>query len=224
MPNLFLGFPVSRAAFAEVAGRAPGHPWPFEDFYYRSHFESLDGLLIQGTNGGSVYLGDTYLALIIVPGAVAVASFKKKPSYSLVPLTWDKKRTLSFRTRFYSTVDSSMEAWLGTGDLKFGSGIGLYFKDGILYARTNKSGANTDILIEDFGLAGFDFTRKFVIKLTPTVDVKFYLDDILVATIITNLPTGSTNANTTAWFELKNVSTTDAGNFRISYLDIYQKA
>ncbi len=224
MPNLFLGFPVSRARFADVAGQAAAAQLPFDDFYYRTHFDSLDG--IQQTLAGS---GTVTNILTGITLAVTIASgdsvrLRKTPIDPIVPFSWDKKRTLQFRCNVTTVTDNTTRFWFSMGDIQSGRGFGLYLDDGKVYARTKGNSGTTDDQIEDLGAGAYTYRKTLKAVLTPGVDVKFYIDGVLVSTITTNLPSGTTESANILFLYVVNNFGTGSGNAKFSYFDAHQAA
>lgn len=224
LPNLFLGFPVSRSKFAEVAGRPLGAALPFDDFYHQTLFESIDGFQQVITGTGDIIISQSSVELYVDAVINDRASIKKSPSTAIVALSWDKQRTFRVSLGFESNNDSTVNFWLSTGDILSASGFGLYVDLGKVYARTVNTFGTTDVEIADLGLSGY--FQKYVLKIvfTPTVDCKFYLDGVLKATITTNLPTGTTDSNKIFQAIAKNLAATDTGSLYIYESDLFQKA
>ncbi len=224
MPNLFLGFPVSRAAFAEVAGRAAGAELPFTDYYHLTFFDSLDGIHQFTAGSATIILGYQIVQLAVTIAAGDSAYIRKFPSYPLVPLSWDKDRTFRTRIKITSDLDSTITVWICTGNINLFWGVGFYFNAGKLYARTKNTSGTTDVEIADLGTSGFAVTYDLKVVFTSAVNAKFYLDGVLVATITTNLPTGTTYADRLYYIRNSNNTGTDSGKLEFSQVDVYQKA
>ncbi len=224
MPNLFLGFPVSRAAFAEVAGRVAGAALPFSDYYFRTFFDSLDGVHQFTAGSATILLSYQYVQLNVTASAGDSCYIRKYPLFPLVPMDWAKDRTFRTRVKITSDTNSTITVWICTGNINLFWGVGFYFNAGKLYARTKNNVSNTDVEIADLGTSGFAVTYDLKVVFTAGVDAKFYLDGVLVATITTNLPTGTTYADRLYYIRITNTPGTDAGKLEFSQVDLYQKA
>ena len=224
LPNLFIGFPVSRAKFAEVAGRAPGIQLPFDDYYFTTFFDSLDGVHQQLQGSATIIMNYQLVQLLVTINNGDSAHIRKYPSYPLVPMDWAKKRTFRTRCKITSDVDSTISVWISTGNINLFYGVGFYFNAGRLYARTKNAGGTTDVEIANLGLAGFAVTYDLKVVFSPADNAEFYLDGSLVATITTNLPTGISYASRLYYIRISNYTGTDSGKLELSQVDVYQKA
>jgi hypothetical protein len=91
-------------------------------------------------------------------------------------------------------MDTDQVVYMGIGKVHRGAlqqnFAGFYIDDDDIYATTSNSSGITNTLI---GTITAPYNKKFevVYKITS---VDFYIDDVLVATNTTNLPTGNGNA------------------------------
>lgn len=224
MPNLFLGFPVSRAAFAEVAGQAVVGNLPHSDLYYVTFFEADEGFGGVQANGGTWTIDFEKVHLNVIITANSRAQVNKEPSYMIIQGDFDKDRTWRGKCRITSDIDSTMEAWIGTGYVFSRECLGFFLEDGKIYARTSDNVGTTDVEIADNGTSGYDITHVFKIVFTAGVKAEFYIDGVLKATITTNLPSGTDEANLMFHLEIRNADGTDTGDLYCSHVDCFQKA
>ncbi len=224
MPNLYIGFPVSRAAFAEVAGRVAGVSIPFSDYYFRTFFDSLDGVHQFTAGSATILLSYQYVQLKVTISAGDSCYIRKFPLWPLVPMDWDKDRTFRTRVKITSDEDSTITCWICTGNINLFWGLGFYFNAGKLYARTKNTSGTTDVEIADLGTSGFAVEYDLKVVFTFGDNAEFYLDGVLVATITTNLPTGLSYADRLYYIRISNTTGSDTGKLEFSQVDLFQKA
>lgn len=223
MGNTFQGFPVSRARFAEVAGQAAEASLPFSKLYYHTFFDSLDGLKVTLVGAGTADVTGTDLELEIDAALNDSVTVRKSLWETYFSLSWNKNRTFRTKIYFESSDDSTIQAWVGTGFVDTGTGIGFAFYGGKLYARTKIwNGGTTDVEIEDLGTSGYEFNETVDIVFTAGVDCKFYIDGVLKATITTNLPTGSGNSGNLVFLKITNPAATESGLLTIAEAEVVQ--
>jgi hypothetical protein len=218
LPNWFLGFPVPRAKFAEVAAQAASAvALPFTDLYYHTFFESLDSFVISTDTGGSVSSLPSGVELRSDGTLNAMAQFYVLKSYLPVMPTWDKPKTIIARPVFFEGLGTSPQFWIGAGWL---TNAGLFFfLDQLalkVISRLDPSNATTLALANYSSVSAF-FAASLKIVFTPGVSAEFYVDNVLEATITTNLPVGSSLAS-----RLLHAKIFSSVNLAEGYLAIYE--
>lgn len=110
--------------------------------------------------------------------------------------TWDKVRRFRVNLRFWTASDEI--AHIVMGEIQAPSQlantyrhIGFKLDNNNLYASVGNGSVETEILVKT--IAAYSKTELEAI-LTPGKDCKFYVDRELVATITSNLPSGTTDA------------------------------
>jgi hypothetical protein len=224
LPNLFLGFPVSRAAFAEVAGQALVGNLPYTNLYYQTFFDSIDGFEFVLASGGTVTQLGSYIKLQATITSGSLATIQKSLRWLIEPYTWDKDSTWRSKVRLVSDNDSTMEMWMGRGRLDTNPGIGFVITGGNLYARVASPGGTTDVLIQAMASGGFDVEWSLKFVYLAAVSCKFYIDGDLKATITTNFPSGTSQARMFLHLRMKNTGGTDTGYINCGHMDCFQKA
>ena len=224
MPNLFLGFPVSRAKFADVSAQALVGNLPHTNLYWTSFFDSVDGFNYLLSLGVTFTLPAWYVKLQVVITLNSRVRISKETRHSIIAFDWAKDRTWRAKVRVVSDVDSALEVWIGTGYVFSRECLGFVFTGGFIYARAATDVSNTDVQVENNPAGGFDVEHSYKIIYTAGIKAEYYIDDVLVATITTDLPTGTDEAEILTHLELRNTSGTDTGNLYSSHTDCFQKS
>jgi len=166
--------------------------------YWFTDYPSLDQLYWPTDMAGGSAALDTYLgALILSSGSGSTAGTKqawKQPVFWPVTLTWDKVRRFKTRVKYSSAVAlAGGKLWVCIGNTPVGlqSGVGFYVDDSKdIYCQVNDGGAvPTSSLVGS--ITGDSWTATLEVELIPGVHAKFWIDDILVATLTSDLPSGS---------------------------------
>lgn len=189
------------------------------DFHWFCLFESLTGLsqILNGT--GAITLTGSYAQLATGATQYSYLSLYKVLDISNV-FSWDRKR--KFRTRVYFSANTSQLLYFAFGNtqnIDLTRYIGFKIDNGDIYAGVCNG---SDETLTDTGVnvsAGSSY--DFEIIFTPGVDAKFYINDTLVATITTNLPSGATDANYLMTTFLRTMAAADK-QVRFSYWDVWQ--
>lgn len=153
------------------------------DFHWVTLFESLDGFLTQNAT-----LDQTALTLTSgLGGAGANAYITKQPTYPPIALSWGKDRTIKTRLKINQTVTQTI--WAVTGDdVSTARHIGFKIVDNTLYGTV--ADGTTESTVD---LGSYDDVHDLKCSLIAGVRVDFFVDDILMGTITTNIPTSGTN-------------------------------
>ena len=250
MGNMFLGFPVPRAKIADmIATDAPptlhkenheaggkdeldctglvgagGVTLPFEDYFYNTRFDSIDGIRQSASGGGSLTLDDRYITIECDGVNNAFANIEKRPSYPAVPLTWDKNREFKAQAWFKAATVANTIMVIGTGYLYNGTGFGFIVEDGIFKAVSQVGAAREDHTIEDWSAAPFDEVRRLRAHKTGANEIKFYVDDVLVYTATTTIPSGATYDEKVMYIFTWNTGASGQTWIRLSDWSLWQKA
>jgi len=162
----------------------------FTDFLDLLNWQSLDGYTAVVSTDCLVTPNANEVDLYVEGTANKHAIVYTKAMY-IFPLTAGKLITVEFQITKFDSIDPG-NVWLGFGmpwdnppddDNDF---IGFVIKNGVIYGRCGNDGSHTD---ETTGITidtGVQRTRLRIV-FNPTVDCKFYVDDVLKATITTHL-------------------------------------
>ena len=165
----------------------PGYPM-------LTFFESLDGLYTSSSPALGVSLSNTQLSLMTQGGASDWASAYKHPSEFKTALSWSKKAKFKTDVTFVATASSLPKLDVMVGDTDTGRHFGFVVRDGKLYGSVGNGSVETlTAALADWGASGYYQTHK-IEAVYNVSSVDFYLNGVLVGTIITNLPTGTTSA------------------------------
>lgn len=210
MPNTFQGFPT-----------VPRLPW--DDFYFNTWFESVDGFTLGTEGTGSHFLDSNQLTLKTGLNAGSYSFCHKVPTLTYPQLTWDKSREFRTTVTFKADKDINCEFYVGTGLLYDGRHLFFIVKDGKLYAQTCDGTNKTIVLLETFTEDPFEETRRLKIIFTHGSSAQFYVNDVLKATINTHLPSGIPDSEETAVFWVcNNLSSKDVILY-VSLFSIWQE-
>lgn len=196
---------------------------PFDDFYYRSFFDSLDGLEQITANGGTITLSDASVWLEITTAGGSRAYLGKTVNSNIDFITWNKDRAWKSALWLRSDTESTIEFDAGMGGLGASNAVSFRSEGGKLYARTRGGGGETEVEVADWGTSGFNVSLKLAIVYTAGVKAEYYIDDALVATITTNLPTDTGYESNYFHFNFVEYGGTDSGDLMLFYVEFYQK-
>ena len=187
-------------------------------------FESLDGLAVYKTGSGNVNLdvAKTDFSTGLTIGSIA--SIQERLQYAPFALTWAKFR--GFKAKF--RIDVANDA---ASVLKITSGIasepdrfvGFRFKNAGIYGVASNGGAISEVALEIGKTPPWTVTKLFEANFYPGNKVQFFLDGVLKGEIFTNLPTGTTSADTLLNIWLNN-SVAANHTLNISYIKAWQEA
>jgi len=250
MGNMFLGFPVPRAKIADmIATNAPptihkvnhqsggsdelnvtglvgagGASLPFPDFLWSFFMEGLDGISDSTFSGGAVTVGDTFIQLDSDGTEYSLGAIKKDPLFQQVPLTWAKNRQFNTCVQFRAFAVADSEFIVATGDPFYGDGFGFAVVDGFLKAVCRDGSSQSTHTIEDWSAAVFTETRRLRAHKTGAAEIEFYVDDVLVHTETSNVPSGSSDAEVIMQVSCYNSAAGSALWIKISSYTFWQEA
>ena len=196
MANLFLGFPVSRARFADLAASALTSLYEATDFYYNTFFESLEGWEPFTNSPGTVTLDVDKVGLSTGIGSGGIAGILTRLAYPPVPLTWAKRRRFRLKAKVDVASDASSQVFIATGDEASNQyGFGFRFTNDKVRGFSQNGGAPAYADLVTGLTAPYSRTELYEIDFTPGVRIEFYIDGVLKGTVTTGLPTGTTKAD-----------------------------
>lgn len=249
-PNLFLGFPVSRAKIADIVlGSAPptvhatqhedggsdeidttglvgagGISFPTDDIIFNTLFESIDGYKLAAVGSGAVSQNNTGTLIDTGVTSSSRAGLAKSHAIYYPSATWDKNRSLSVQLNIYSENSSDGIFWINSGTFGNYEHIGFKIDAGKLYATVHDGTSGTEVLITDYGTGGFDINIHLKVHLTAGTNCKFYKDGVLESTITTNLPSGTTRALHLFNIDAQNESLSTQNYYYLTHLNFWQSA
>ncbi len=249
MANLFIGFPVPRAKIADmIEGAAPplDHatqheyggddaidptdqnslvtlPFPLAGFFLDSYEVEGAGWQDADTGDGAMFLYSDHREM--QTGSTNPSTYENRlhSSYPIPTLTWANKRHLliTILANHEDSATAIMRIITGHTDDNY---FGFQIADGKLSAICgNAPGSQTVTDIKSYDPGAIDETLAFHAIFYPAVKVDFYVNGTLEATITTNLPTGTSNADYIIGFNLDNNSTTNNVNIRLNHFQLYQE-
>lgn len=189
MPNTFQGFPT-----------VPRLPW--DDFYFNTWFEAVDGYEVIAYYGGGAVIDSAGLHVTGSGSTGQSVTIRKEITYSTPALSWDKKRELKTTLRFRFNQGEEGYCLVGLGGIESQYFVGWVVEAGVLYGVVTGDLGPTRAQLEVLGVDWFDETRRLKIVYNPPSYVQFYVNDVLVATITTGLPTGDSEAGKILHFRI----------------------
>ena len=250
MGNSFIGFPVPRAKIADmITGTAPpaihatqhetggsdvldgtkipgagGVTLPFSDYFYNTRFDSIDGIRQSASGGGSLALNYQQLEIECNGVNNAFAQIEKTPNFPCVQLSWDKNREFKTQVNFKSAVVANTIMVVGTGYLHNNTGFGFTCIDGIFKAVSQVGAVQEEFIIEDWSAAPFSEDRRLRAHKTGANEIKFYVDDVLVYTATTTIPSGTSYNEKVMYMFVWNNGESGQTWIRLSDFTIWQEA
>lgn len=217
MANLFIGFPVPRARIADmIEGSAPpiihhddhedggkdeidctnlvgagGISLPFSDLLYSTVFESLDGFGQLTAGGGAITLYESKVLLETGGTSGDQARLRKWLDNPAIGFDWDKNSEFKTHVIFEAGGATNNIMQIGVGMVGESTGYGFIVENGILKAVSQVGGTREQHTISDWSAGAFDHTIKLRAHKTGASEIKFYVDDALVYTADTTIPSGA---------------------------------
>lgn len=250
MANLFIGFPVPRAKIADmIAGEAPPlehktqHEYDGDDAIDPKNLNSLitlpfplngyflDTYEVEGpgwqgydSGTGEMFLYQDQREFKTGNTNPSTVGTRLHLAYHITPFTWAKKR--HFRITFSTYCDDSATAILRvvTGYPGNYNHFGFQIASGKFSAICGNESSETITDIETYSPGPIDEEIAFHAIFYPGEKVEFYLAGVLTATITTNLPTGTNEADYVIYIALDNNSTTNNLNLAFNHFQVYQEA
>lgn len=150
--------------------------------FIQSHFESLDAWDTYGTGETSHRIGGTRIR-----STTTADTYRKiVVPFDLIKLDFDLKNPV-FETILELSHNTSQLAYFGIGD-RSDWFMGFKVSNGTLYAYWMKNGSEYSQEITGITITNLN---RYRIVMDSGTDMKFYIDDVLKATITTNLPNTS---------------------------------
>jgi len=233
MGNLFIGFPVPRAKIADmISSAAPpllhaadhekdgndeidatdlvgagGLTLPWDDLVYHAAFESLDGYRATDVGGGAITIDGEGLLLETGGTLNDEYSIRKAFDNSFVPLTWAKNKQFVVGARLSAGGSSNGYQFIGIGSYASGNCLGFRVVNGKFEAFARKASSEETHEIADWSAGAYDHQKRLKVLLNAAVDVEFWVDGVKEYTAITQIPTGTSNAQMLLHAIVKNTGT-----------------
>ena len=231
MPNSFLGFPVPRAKIADMiaaaappslhhaqhenggsdeidatglAGAGDGFQVPFANHVFSSDCSSISNLIISTTLTGVVAADDNGIVLETFLTAGTEVEVRSELGSTVPFQSWDNARQFDCTVKMRASTNKTADMYMITGSRADNTGFGFYVSEGELFAFTGNGASTTYNSVEVLAAGSYTKYRQLRAILTPGVDCKFYVDSVLLETITTTLPTGTSFSNTYADFYVSN--------------------
>jgi hypothetical protein len=203
----------------DVNGNVIANSLRRKDFHWFTLFESLDGYSSSIT-GGSIVSPAT-----LTTGAInndVVELTKSILASTASQFSWDKKRSVKALVSFGTDI-TDQHVFFGIGQLPVSSSLrSLCFH---IYGNTidveSANGTNTSVTGLASTISG-NGIYVFEIVFTPGVSAKFYIDNVLVETITTDLPSGATSSGYLFNAYIKTLENV-AKSVRFDYWDFWQE-
>jgi len=181
-----------KGEYADVAARlALLFPFNlFDKFIDLLNWQSLDGYAATVSAACTVTVAAATVSLYVEQTANKYAVVHTQAYYKF-PLTATKLVTIEFQITYIDSIDSN-NIWLAWGmpwstppdDLD--DYVGFVIRNGVIYGHCSDDGAATETTTGVTLSTDFQRTRLRIV-FNPTVDCKFYVNDVLKLTITTHL-------------------------------------
>ncbi len=207
--SMLLNFSLDKNVnFKKVSGRGN---FERNDFHWITLFESIDG---YQSAGATVIAGEVTLATNGV--LYNEANLLKLPTYNFNQLTWNKDRKLRTQIKFDNTIQQDIHITIGnTGTLEH---IGFYIVDNAMYACCCDGSTHNIVNIGTLSAASY----AFEIRYTAGAKAEHYVNDVLKATLVNNLPSGINFANRVLYISIKDTGA-QVKTLHLSFWDFWQR-
>jgi len=159
-----------------------------DDFHWFTIFESLDGFdfYAGGSESGTIQQLLSYIQLNSGTTTSDFSELAKYLEYYFYDISFSKRA--SFKTSFSISSVSSVNAWFCHGSYQ-GAFYGFKIVNNTLYGAVDYDGEH-ETLVE---LATISANTKYNVRadFTPGLKVEFYVNDVYIDELTTNLPTGT---------------------------------
>lgn len=161
------------------------------DLFYHSFIETLDGLEQYTSDNGAITLDEQGMMLDSSATSGGYMRIYKYLRFATVPLSWAKVRKIKCRARLRALTNN-----LGIIEFKTGLsgnqlGFGFRIVDGVIKGFCYNGAESITGVLLNFESGPFDETKTLEAVFTPTERVEFYVNDIKLGQVTTNLPTGA---------------------------------
>lgn len=217
MGNLFLGFPVARAKIADMISTAAPplahheqHENGGEDeidvtgltgaggsgialdslFTFGSTFESLSGYTTTPSGSGATSVDAAGVLMSTGATANSLARCDKSTTYVTIHNNFSRNRVLIAQVRFDCLVSVTGSFEIFTGGRSTTRKIGFRVSAGVLKGAIANGTTESTVDLQTLGVGSYSLQRSLKAVFTSGVKCEFYVDEVLLGTITTNLPSG----------------------------------
>ena len=249
MGNQFIGFPVPRAKIADmIAGSAPpkihhtehenggadevdctglagagGISLPWDDLYYQTQFDSLDGYAVEKSAAGGAALNQYALLISVQATADSHCRLFREPYFMAPYQSWDKAQKLKTRVKFMAAGSNVGDFWVQSGGKNTVKHIGFKVSGGRLYG-TVADGANESTReLENFGAGAINAIRLLSLVYDPGTECRFYVDGVDRGALTTDLPSGDATGGQFTFFEVNNPGVAEIKELWVGFWSIWQE-
>ena len=190
-----------------------------KDFHWFTFFESIDGFQDASTGTGAPTVD--YNGLNLSTGATSGSEcYLIKGTTTLKLFTWSKSRSIKTVVTSLNTANSP-EIFVTTGCINTATDnhFGFQIIGADLYGHNGNGSIASQTNLTDRFSSGVPRTLEAIFD--PGVDIKYYVDGVLRATVTTNLPTGTDLSWEVFNGYIKNATAADRGTV-ISMFDFWQ--
>lgn len=189
---------------------------------FHTFFESLDGFKQQVAGAGTITLDEYYVTLKSGATQFGYARIYKIPSEPIVPLTWNKERTIESMFWIVSPAGGVPTIYITTGSVDGSYGFGFILLTRDLKGWCQNGGAASLVTLESFPAGALNIERRIKAILTPGLKVEFYIDGVKINELTTNIPQDTPHAARIIELKTYNDSTINEELY-VSEFSMYQK-
>lgn len=207
--------------FVDSKGNVTAESLRRNDFHWYTLFESISGYNIGGSNVPTI----TTQGIDMTTGATSGNSSDIKKLSNFTGFKWGKKRQISTVISIDSDFPGGQQTFLfGAGNINSANARKIIFEIDDDNVNATMGDGTTEESVTIGTIAGLGLGtnyNKFTIEYDPNTGAKYYINDVLKATLSTNIPSGTTSAREILSFDL----TTDenvAKTVVIDYYDFWQ--
>lgn len=173
--------------------------YEYKGIYFHTLFETIDGIQQATATDGELTL--TANQIVFSSGTVTNgylrSYFERRQQVICNALSWDRKRR--FKTKIRTMSNSDQLGYVTCGWTYEGADTNRHFGFKILNNQVFGSCADGTVQSLTAALKTLGVIEELVLEavLIPGVRVDFLIDGVLLGTLTTNLPTGTTGASRT---------------------------
>ena len=195
---------------------------PWTQLQYIDYFTSLDGYEKTVPAAPPNLFGD-YIELVAESIGGTDLTLRKAVKHAFPDLDWTQKRTFKTKVKFKAETSDAGDFRIVTGSYEQSYCVGFRVEAGKLYAITWNGASGTETEIADWSGAAFDEAHLLVAIFYPLSRIEFYLDGTLAVSTTTNLPTGSSYAETLFEAYVSSTPTDERKTMELSMIMVTQE-
>lgn len=202
--------------FEWIAAPTGGITFPWNDYIWHTHLESLDGIAQSTAGSGTITLAHSNVHLYTTGSTSDRAIIYRQSDYPHIPLTWDKPRKFATRCRFDLSSGVDARYYITIGQPLTETAIGFRVEDGVLQAYIKMPTGTETSNIEDWSGSPAAYDRNLAIIHAPPAFPKFYVEGALEYTATVRLPDGTDSAKYIIYCRVYHPSTGDPQHLYLS--------